>query len=86
MQQEIEFFWPLTQQISLDLDCSNCAAPKYTAPNMITSTGIFTFAPTSTIASTYNINVDTVKFTLNKKPNIIRKLAYNILGIKWGIN
>jgi hypothetical protein len=24
-QQEIEFFWPLTQQISLDLDYSPCS-------------------------------------------------------------
>lgn len=33
-QQEIKFFWPLTEQIPLDLDYSNCEKPKLTViPN-----------------------------------------------------
>jgi hypothetical protein len=27
-QQEIEFFWPLTEQIKLDLDYTECDKPK----------------------------------------------------------
>ena len=40
MQQlEIEFFWPLTEQIPLDLDYTECDKPKlyYTIPNGGTS-------------------------------------------------
>jgi hypothetical protein len=29
LQQEIQFFWPLTEQIPLDLDCTDCNKPKY---------------------------------------------------------
>jgi hypothetical protein len=28
-QQQIEFFWPLTEQIDLDLDFSHCSAHEY---------------------------------------------------------
>lgn len=88
-QQEIQFFWPLTEQIPLDLDYSECARPKLT-----TSTASLSAWPSGSIVTTaapqwtttYNIDTAYLKFTLNKKPGIIRKLAYKILGIKWGIN
>jgi hypothetical protein len=36
-QLEIQFFWPLTEQIPLELDYANCEKPKYT---MSGTTGI----------------------------------------------
>ena len=29
LQLEIQFFWPLTEQIPLDLDYTECNQPKY---------------------------------------------------------
>ena len=57
-QQEIEFFWPLTEQISLDLDFTESEKPKmwFTAPSgnvLIHNGGIGSTtwaAPSSTIA------------------------------------
>jgi hypothetical protein len=61
MQQlEIEFFWPLTEQIPLDLDYTECDKPKlyYTIPNggtlgqvlMSGGTGLTWATPPQTIA------------------------------------
>ena len=82
-QQEIKFFWPLTEQIPLDLDYTDCDKPILTVPTT-------TIAGSQTIAmsnggwtgSTY-VHIDDIKFTLNKKPGIIRRLAYKLLGINW---
>ena len=29
-QLQIEFFWPLTEQVPLDLDYTDCVKPQYT--------------------------------------------------------
>ena len=40
-QQEIQFFWPLTEQIKLDLDFTECDKPKlYTTIPLIGGTGM----------------------------------------------
>ena len=31
-QLEIQYFWPLTEQIPLDLDYTECNQPKYSVP------------------------------------------------------
>ena len=43
MQQlQIEFFWPLTEQIPLDLDYTDCHKPKVWTTNLIgNSTGFY---------------------------------------------
>jgi hypothetical protein len=38
-QIDFEYFWPLTQQISLDLDYANCEKPKLSIPT-ITGTAL----------------------------------------------
>ena len=38
-QQEIKFFWPLTEQIPLDLDYSVCKKPNLTTSSPITCNG-----------------------------------------------
>ena len=32
LQLEIQYFWPLTEQIPLDLDYTECNQPKYSVP------------------------------------------------------
>jgi hypothetical protein len=40
-QQEIQFFWPLTEQIKLDLDYTECDKPKlWTTLPLIGGTGM----------------------------------------------
>lgn len=92
-QKQIEFFWPLTEQINLDLDFSECDTRS-----KITTFGISNGATSNTVLSmvdsnlswTTSINTDTIEtkeitFTLNKKPFIIKRMMYNLLGIKWKI-
>jgi hypothetical protein len=92
-QQEIKFFWPLTEQIYLDLDFSECDTKS-----KISTVSISNGATANTVLSmvdsnltwTTSINTDTIEtkeitFTLNKKPFIIKRMMYNLLGIKWKI-
>ena len=87
IQREIEFFWPLTQQIPLELDYSVCEKPRFSLPiNAINGTNLFINGGiTSTTLTTRNltVDVDTTTFKVNEKPNIIRRGLFNILGIKW---
>ena len=34
LQLEIQFFWPCTEQIPLDLDYTECNQPKYYVPSV----------------------------------------------------
>ena len=92
-QLEINFFWPLTEQIPLDLDHSNCLKPKFST----NTGGTFLYSPgglyaltTSTNISTFRLNVDgkvdmnadEMTFKTSKKLNIFRKMLFNIMGIK----
>ena len=92
-QLEINFFWPLTEQIPLDLDHSNCLKPKFS----INTGGTFFYSPdgfyaltNSATISTSRLNVDgkvdmnadEMTFKTSKKPNIFRKMLFNIMGIK----
>lgn len=87
-QQEIEYFFPLTEQIALDLDYRECRTKQlYTPSNNVQCEG---FVPLGVI----NSSMTTTYFTLQenattmivlKKPNIIRKWLFKILGIKWEV-
>ena len=85
MQQiEIEFFWPLTEQVPLDLDYSNCEKPKLTT---IITTGLSyslnnTSPHTAQIIGNFQIDADKTIFKTSKKPNIIRRALFKIMGIK----
>lgn len=86
-QTEIQFFWSLTEQISLDLDFTECDKPKlYTIlPSGNGSTGL-TFMPTDSNAIwTTSINVDTNNITITSKklPPFYRRVLYKLLGIRW---
>jgi hypothetical protein len=82
-QQEIQFFWPLTEQIPLDLDYAPCEAPKLTVAY---DTGV-TFATFPTDSSWGTVGAVTIKakeltITTPKMP-WYRKLAYKLMGFKW---
>jgi hypothetical protein len=83
MQQlSIDFFWPLTEQIPLDLDHTDCAKPQLTMP---IGSGGFTLrdnysselfridgggtGTTSIITARINLDVDTVN------PKLVNSIA-----------
>lgn len=90
-QQEIQFFWPLTEQIPLDLDYSDCVRPKLTVANTSFGTGLTTSTfPTGTswlaVNAAFRLQENTTTMLVAKKPNLLRKLLFKLLGFKWEIN
>lgn len=83
-QQQFQFFWPLTEQIPLDLDYSQCVKPSLSVSSQCVSTASISFNNSTTI-KTSEIDVEKINFTLNKKPNIIKRLALNTLDISWKV-
>ena len=89
-QQEIKFFWPLTEQVPLDLDYADCEAPKLTVTSE--SSGL-TFLTNGTTAATWvamevnpqrlSIDVEEVIFKQRKQPSWLRRIVYKIIGLKW---
>lgn len=93
-QKEIEYFWPLTEQIPLGLDFSDCDTRRpLTMPTSIaqgsTLVSIGNTNPQWTtsqlIVTQDGIETPEITFTLNKKPYIIKRLMYKLLGIKWKV-
>lgn len=92
MQQlSIDYFWPLTEQIPLELDYTDCAKPQLTYPIDAIGNGGFTFnvndawGTTSIITSRLQLDVDTTVIKTNTKPPLIRRGLYKLLGLKWEI-
>lgn len=90
-QQEIQFFWPLTEQISLDLDYSDCVKPKLTISNAGgTGSTISSFPITGTTGTTwttssFRMQENETTMIVLKKPNLLRKLLFKLLGFKWEV-
>jgi hypothetical protein len=93
MQQlSIDYFWPLTEQIPLDLDYTDCAKSQ---PSIFFSeSSNFTLIGSSTVAVSPWITVTTNKLNLdieqtiikvNTKPPLIRRWLYKLLGLNWEI-
>jgi hypothetical protein len=92
-QVEIEFFFPLTEQIPLDLDYEPTHL-YYRAKGIagVSSMPIqgsiheFTTVPITTVPTwTTSINIDTnnIVVTSEKIPPLARRLLYKLLGIRW---
>jgi hypothetical protein len=85
-QLEINFFWPLTEQMPLELDYSDCEKPKaYTLAPVTGAIGYFTTnggTYTTQIVGNFSIDADKTTFKTSKKPNIIRKMLFSVMGIK----
>ena len=85
-QQEINFFWPLTEQIPLDLNYPPNQPPKV----LVTNDTTYTFYPTTIGNITIKgadicLDVETTTVKLKSSPHLLRRMMYNILGIKWEI-
>ena len=88
-QQEIKFFWPLTEQMELDLDYGPTHI-HYRAKGIAGTSSLpilgtvheFVNYPT---AWTTSINIDTnnIVVTSEKVPPLYRRLLYKLLGINW---
>jgi len=100
MQQlNIEYFFPLTEQIPLDLDFTQ--TEKYIldkraeqARNFVTSGMLLSVGNGGTTWTTMSNNLGNPSFTINvdampitiiskKKPNFIMKFIYKSMGMKW---
>ena len=84
IQQELSFFWPLTEQIPLDLDHSDCARPKLYVDSIGTN-GMYLMSTGTTntyISGNLSIDTDQVTFKTSKKPNIVQSMLYKVMGIK----
>ena len=88
-QLDIEFFWPLSEQIPLDLNYSDCDKSKhyYTHPLsgtfLISNGGVGGTTSSFLAASKLYVDVGTTVFKVDKKPNIVRRSLYKALGLKW---
>lgn len=93
-QTEIEFFWPLTEQINLDLDFSPCE--KYNQDKLKNSTFIgnrfdqWSIMPNGAQLCTITsqkliIDVDQTPVTIRskEKPNFIKRYIFKTLGMGW---
>jgi hypothetical protein len=98
-QQEIQFFWPLTEQIKLDLDYSQCHTHEYYVrakgiagthgpyPTGMQYTTVET-VPGDVIIMSANLKIDTKSTVIvtKEKPPLYRRALYKLLGLKWETN
>jgi hypothetical protein len=95
-QTSIEYFWPLTEQIGLDLDFEGCAKQNlYTIDNVTTGALAFTGANWTTVSNvpaqltvTPNnpigeLKIGPINIGLEKEPSWYQKILYKLLGFNW---
>jgi len=90
-QLEIDYFFPLMEQLLLDLDFTESNKPKmWTTTNNDSGSGYYLKAggngTTSWVtAPCLTINIDQMPITVvsKKKPSFIKQFMYNSLGVKW---
>ena len=86
-QLEIQYFWPLTEQISLDLDYSECVRPRYSYSDVKIEggTGVL-YQPLSVgtwaVSSQLELNKDGLTFNGFEMP-WYRKVLFKLMGFKW---
>ena len=94
MQQlQIQYFFPLTEQIPLDLDYTESIAYGEKKKQEMWSNGSVTiscdanssYTFTSSIEPSFTIDVDQVPITIvsKDKPNFAKRWIYKTLGMKW---
>lgn len=93
-QTEIQFFWPLTEQIDLGLNFEGCEKPKLSVPyspagptfTISNATWTTNIAPTLSVFpqnSVGQLNIGGVQIGMEKEPSWIQKLLYKLLGFDW---
>jgi hypothetical protein len=84
-QLELEYFWPLTEQIPLELDYAGC--DKRLSYSSLYATGSVSLCSGSgsnqLVASNLTLDIDSMTFKVQEKPNILRRSLYKALGVKW---
>ena len=84
-QTEIKFFWPLTEQIPLDLDFEGCDTKSlYVCSNIngLDGTGLTFASSPATWTSSLHIDSETITFNNLKMP-WYRKALFKLMGFKW---
>ena len=93
-QTEIQFFWPLSEQIPLGLDYNGCEKPKLSVSTII-GTEKYEFYPTtsSTIQSTVlsinptnpvgQLSIGGIQIGMEDEPKWYQKVLYKLLGFNW---
>jgi hypothetical protein len=93
-QQQIQFFWPLTEQIDLDLDYTGCANEQKSRLFSEGTTVAFHAAPTwttniapqltvSPINSVGQLSIGGIQVGMESEPKWYQKLLYKVLGFNW---
>jgi len=79
-QLEIQFFWPLTEQIPLELDYGGCdTRPKI---NIFNSETAFQIVPSTwAVRPVLQIEPDAITLRMNKPVPWYRKTLYKVLGM-----
>lgn len=78
IQLELPLFFPLTEQIPLDLDYPN-NPPKYTVDSITSPISL----TNTTLSNVLHINLDNVNtIVIQKKMPLYRRLMYKALGVK----
>lgn len=86
-QLEIKYFWPLTEQIELDLNYSGCHKAKIDWSPIDRSLYTFANGNTNTTISAAHLvlDIDTTTVTVKRKPSILSRCVYRIIGLKWKV-
>jgi hypothetical protein len=88
-QTEIKFFWPLTEQMELDLEYgpthlhyrAQGIAGTHSMPILGTVHEFVNYPTTWT--TSINIDTNNIVVTSEKVPPLYRRLLYKLLGINW---
>jgi hypothetical protein len=94
-QMQIEFFWPMTEQIPLDLDytpsktydiqkSSKLTIPSVNGQSFAISNGGSNLTWSTTVKSD-EMETKTLSIVLDKKPNVVVRWLYKLLNINWKI-
>ena len=92
-QLDFKFFWPLTEQIPLELDYTDCAKPRLNYPlgggggngPITVSFGPFATGHTTITAAHLSLDIDTTTLKVREKPGLCRRTILKCLGLKWEI-
>lgn len=92
-QQSIQFFWPLTEQIPLDLDYADCDKPKlysnattiaFDSPTWTTvATNIAPQLTITPIDSVGQLSIGGINVGLETQPKWYQKVLFRLLGFNW---
>jgi hypothetical protein len=84
-QLQIQFFWPLTEQIPLDLNYEDCERPKVTYPLPTDGNTFYTglYTGSTFVASNLTLDVDTTTIKMKEQPSFCRRTILKCLGLKW---